>query len=202
MSNGNSHFHLHCSWRFLEMGTIRCNSYHYHLFSLWSQCTQCCIRLHRNTDCIQWHYINIYSVKNSREWDHCVLCGPTAYSNHYRIFNDPIGWWVAVSYSVSSIVWLSYIDPPGPPSTIRHSILSSSANEANVTICTVGPPAETGGRDDLTYTVTISSSGPALCYCPHIHLCHCDCSMQCGLHCQCCGYQLCCWEQYDCWVQL
>ena len=39
MSNGNSHFHLHCSWRFFEMGTIRCFSHHYPSYNLWSQCT-------------------------------------------------------------------------------------------------------------------------------------------------------------------
>ena len=50
---------------------------------------------------------------------------------------------------------ISYIDPPGPPSTIRHSILSSSANEVSVSV-QWDPPTETGGRDDLTYTVTIS----------------------------------------------
>ncbi len=50
---------------------------------------------------------------------------------------------------------ISYIGPPGPPSTIRHSILSSSANEVSVSV-QWDPPTETGGRDDLTYTVTIS----------------------------------------------
>ncbi len=50
---------------------------------------------------------------------------------------------------------LSYIDPPGPPSTIRHSIPSNSANEVNVSV-QWEPPTETGGRDDLTYTVTVS----------------------------------------------
>ncbi len=155
MSKGNSHFHLHCSWRFFEMGTIRCFSHHYPLH-IWSQCTtNASTRLHCDTDCIQRHYINIYSVKNSasREWDHCVLCGPTAYSNNNRIFNDPIGWWVAVS--VSSIVCTYALDPPGPLSTIRHSILSNSANEVSVSV-QWEPPTETGGRDALTYTVTIS----------------------------------------------
>ncbi|XP_064407176.1 uncharacterized protein LOC135352000 isoform X2 [Halichondria panicea] len=47
------------------------------------------------------------------------------------------------------------VDPPGPPFTIRHSTLSSSANEASVSV-QWNPPTETGGRDDLTYTVTIS----------------------------------------------
>ena len=50
---------------------------------------------------------------------------------------------------------ISYIDPPGPPSTIRHSILSSSADEVSVSV-QWNPPAETGGRDDLTYSVIIS----------------------------------------------
>ncbi|XP_064402793.1 complement receptor type 1-like isoform X2 [Halichondria panicea] len=47
------------------------------------------------------------------------------------------------------------VDSPGPPSTIRHSTLSSSANEVSVPV-QWDPPTETGGRDDLTYTVTIS----------------------------------------------
>ena len=50
---------------------------------------------------------------------------------------------------------ISYIDPPGPPSTIRHSIASSLANKVSVSV-QWDPPTETGGRDDLTYTVTIS----------------------------------------------
>ncbi len=50
---------------------------------------------------------------------------------------------------------ISYIDLPGPPSTIRHSISSSSANEVSVSV-QWDPPTETGGRDDLTNTVTIS----------------------------------------------
>ncbi len=51
---------------------------------------------------------------------------------------------------------LYIIDPPGPPSTIRHSISSSSDNDISVSI-QWNPPTETGGRDDLTYTVTISA---------------------------------------------
>ncbi|XP_064402641.1 membrane cofactor protein-like isoform X1 [Halichondria panicea] len=47
------------------------------------------------------------------------------------------------------------VDLPGPPSTIRHSISSSSANEVSVSV-QWDPPTETGGRDDLTNTVTIS----------------------------------------------
>ncbi len=47
------------------------------------------------------------------------------------------------------------IDPPGPPSTIRHSTLNNSAGGVNVTIGW-DPPTETGGRDNFTYTVTIS----------------------------------------------
>ncbi len=50
---------------------------------------------------------------------------------------------------------IRYIDPPGPPSTIRHSISSSSAVEVSVSVQWY-PPTETGGGDDLTYTVTIS----------------------------------------------
>ena len=51
----------------------------------------------------------------------------------------------------------NYIDLPGPPSTIRHSISSSSADEVSVSV-QWNPPAETGGRDDHTYIVTISPS--------------------------------------------
>ncbi len=47
------------------------------------------------------------------------------------------------------------IEPPGPPSTIRHFTSSILANEVSVTIGW-DPPTETGGRDDLTYTVSIS----------------------------------------------
>ncbi|XP_064403737.1 uncharacterized protein LOC135349168 [Halichondria panicea] len=50
---------------------------------------------------------------------------------------------------------IQLIDPPGSPSTIRHSIASSLAYEVNVTVGW-DPPTETGGRDDLTYTVTVS----------------------------------------------
>ena len=50
---------------------------------------------------------------------------------------------------------ISYTDPPGPPSTIRHSILSSSADAVSGSV-QWNPPTETGGRNDLTYTVTIS----------------------------------------------
>ena len=48
-----------------------------------------------------------------------------------------------------------YIDPPGPPSAVRHFILSSSANKVSVSV-QWNPTTETGGRDDPTYTVTIS----------------------------------------------
>ncbi len=48
-----------------------------------------------------------------------------------------------------------HIDLPGPPSTIRHSISSSSSIEVSVSVLW-NPPTEIGGRDDLTYTVTIS----------------------------------------------
>ncbi len=54
-----------------------------------------------------------------------------------------------------SVYTLSYIDPPGPPSTIRHSTPSSLANEVSVSV-QWDPPTATGGRADLTYTVTIS----------------------------------------------
>ncbi|XP_064403073.1 uncharacterized protein LOC135348703 [Halichondria panicea] len=47
------------------------------------------------------------------------------------------------------------VDPPGPPSTIRHSTLSSSADAVSVSV-QWDPPTEIDGRDDLTYTVTIS----------------------------------------------
>ncbi len=50
---------------------------------------------------------------------------------------------------------LKFLDPPGPPSTIRHSTLGSSADEVSVSVGW-DPPTETGGRDDLTYTVTVS----------------------------------------------
>ncbi|XP_064402947.1 sushi, von Willebrand factor type A, EGF and pentraxin domain-containing protein 1-like isoform X2 [Halichondria panicea] len=53
----------------------------------------------------------------------------------------------------SSMIQL--VDLPGPPSTIRHSTLSSSADEVRVSV-QWNPPTETGGRDNLTYTVTIS----------------------------------------------
>ncbi|XP_064403613.1 mucin-2-like isoform X2 [Halichondria panicea] len=46
------------------------------------------------------------------------------------------------------------VDLPGPPS-IRHSISSSSSIEVSVSVLW-NPPTEIGGRDDLTYTVTIS----------------------------------------------
>ena len=46
------------------------------------------------------------------------------------------------------------IDFPVPPSTIRHSTLSSSANEVSVPV--QWDPTDTGDRDDLTYTVTVS----------------------------------------------
>ncbi|XP_064401086.1 uncharacterized protein LOC135347119 isoform X2 [Halichondria panicea] len=53
----------------------------------------------------------------------------------------------------SSIIHLA--NPPGPPSIIRHSTLNTSANEVSVSV-QWNPPIENGGRDDLTYTVTIS----------------------------------------------
>ncbi|XP_064403674.1 uncharacterized protein LOC135349109 isoform X2 [Halichondria panicea] len=47
------------------------------------------------------------------------------------------------------------VDLSGPTSTIRHFILSNSANEVSVSV-QWDSPTETGGRDDLTYTVSIS----------------------------------------------
>ncbi len=47
------------------------------------------------------------------------------------------------------------IDPPGQLSAIRHSTSNSSDNGVNVSV-QWDPPTETGGRDDLTYTVTVS----------------------------------------------
>ena len=44
---------------------------------------------------------------------------------------------------------------PSPPTAFSHSILSSSADGVSVSV-QWNPPTETGGRDDLTYTVTIS----------------------------------------------
>ena len=44
---------------------------------------------------------------------------------------------------------------PSPPTAFSHSILSSSADGVSVSV-QWNPPAETDGRDDLTYTVTIS----------------------------------------------
>ncbi|XP_064402132.1 uncharacterized protein LOC135347907 isoform X5 [Halichondria panicea] len=52
-------------------------------------------------------------------------------------------------------ITIRLVDPPGPPSTTRHSTSSNSADEVSVTV-DWNPPTETGGRDDLTYTVTIS----------------------------------------------
>ncbi|XP_064400519.1 uncharacterized protein LOC135346723 [Halichondria panicea] len=45
--------------------------------------------------------------------------------------------------------------PPSPPQRVSHSVESSSADEVSVTVGW-DSPTETGGRDDLTYTVTIS----------------------------------------------
>ncbi|XP_064394885.1 sushi, von Willebrand factor type A, EGF and pentraxin domain-containing protein 1-like isoform X2 [Halichondria panicea] len=44
---------------------------------------------------------------------------------------------------------------PSPPNGFSDSILNSSANEISVSV-QWDPPTETGGRDDLTYTVTVS----------------------------------------------
>ena len=48
-----------------------------------------------------------------------------------------------------------FTDTPLPPNGFSKSILSSSATEVSVSI-QWNPPTETGGRDDLNYTVTIS----------------------------------------------
>ncbi|XP_064407697.1 uncharacterized protein LOC135352442 isoform X2 [Halichondria panicea] len=45
--------------------------------------------------------------------------------------------------------------PPSPPQRVGHSVDNSSADGVSVTV-QWDPPTETGGRDDLTYTVTIS----------------------------------------------
>ncbi|XP_064407739.1 complement receptor type 2-like isoform X2 [Halichondria panicea] len=47
--------------------------------------------------------------------------------------------------------------PPSLPQRVGHSVDSSSADRVSV-IVGWDPPTETGGRDDLTYTVTISLS--------------------------------------------
>ncbi len=64
-----------------------------------------------------------------------------------------VGEFQLVSHLLSAYTKL-HIDLPGPPS-IRHSISSSSSIEVSVSV-QWDPPTETGGRDDLTYTVTIS----------------------------------------------
>ena len=48
-----------------------------------------------------------------------------------------------------------FTDPTGPPSIISHSIGNSSVDAVSVTV-QWDPPTDNGGRDDLTYTVTIS----------------------------------------------
>ena len=48
-----------------------------------------------------------------------------------------------------------FTDPPRPPSIISHSIGNSSVDAVSVTV-QWDPPTHNGGRDDLTYTVTIS----------------------------------------------
>ncbi|XP_064395903.1 uncharacterized protein LOC135342941 [Halichondria panicea] len=50
---------------------------------------------------------------------------------------------------------INLVDFPAPPSTVRHFTLSSSANKVSVPV-QWDPPTETGGRDDLTYIVTVS----------------------------------------------
>ena len=48
-----------------------------------------------------------------------------------------------------------HIVPPSTPQRVGYSVDSSSADRVSV-IVGWDPPTETGGRDDLTYTVTIS----------------------------------------------
>ena len=50
---------------------------------------------------------------------------------------------------------LYFVATPSPPTGLSDSISSSSVDEVNVTIGW-DPPTESGGRDELTYTVTIS----------------------------------------------
>ncbi|XP_064401125.1 uncharacterized protein LOC135347183 isoform X3 [Halichondria panicea] len=63
-----------------------------------------------------------------------------------------VGFVLTLTTIGSSMIRL--VDLPGPPS-IRHSISSSSSIEVSVSV-QWDPPTETSGRDDLTYTVTIS----------------------------------------------
>ena len=49
----------------------------------------------------------------------------------------------------------SHVDPPGPPSIMFHSTANSSVDAVSVTV-EWDPPTDNGGRDDLTYTVTVS----------------------------------------------
>ena len=46
-------------------------------------------------------------------------------------------------------------DPPSLPHTVRHTILSSTTDEAIVSV-QWDPPADNGGSDELNYTVNIS----------------------------------------------
>ena len=48
-----------------------------------------------------------------------------------------------------------FTDTPGPPSIMSHSTGSSSVDAVSVTV-QWDPPTDNGGRDDLTYTVTVS----------------------------------------------
>ena len=49
----------------------------------------------------------------------------------------------------------SNADPPGRPSIMSHSTGSSSVDAVSVTV-QWDPSTDNGGRDDLTYTVTVS----------------------------------------------
>ena len=63
--------------------------------------------------------------------------------------------YVLLTVNNTCIHYLLYTVPPSPPQRVSHSVESSSADEVSVTVGW-DSPTETGGRDDLTYTVTIS----------------------------------------------
>ena len=52
-------------------------------------------------------------------------------------------------------VFVFQVDPPGPSSINPHSTGISSVDAVNVSV-QWDPPTDNGGRDDLTYTVTVS----------------------------------------------
>ncbi len=53
------------------------------------------------------------------------------------------------------MVYFSNTDPPGPPSNVHHSTGNSSVDAVSVTV-QWDLPTDNGGRDDLTYTVTVT----------------------------------------------